>query len=333
MRSPLKVAILSAFLFSFYAQAHPEKTESLSPNVETKTSSFSVSTLSSFDPDTQKAMVEKWCQEVSAAIKPFRWKVEPCQNMKWKVGAQSVQGRPLVYADFGDPDAANTTLVLSTIHGDEITPLYLALQLGQWLNAHQGQFGKTRVVIAPLVNPDGFFHSPKTRMNARGVDVNRNFETQDWYRTALLAWKKKFRKDPRRFPGHAPRSEPETLFQEALIHEIKPQKILAIHSPLNYLDYDGPSELSLSQFPTEYTQVCEKLKKSVKAVSAGFFPGSLGNFAGRELGIPTLTLELPSADPNKAETYWKNFTGGIWTMIRFEVPSFASGGPSPKNGG
>jgi protein MpaA len=122
------------------------------------------------------------------------------------------------------------------------------------------------------------------------------------------------------------------LFQEELIFRLRPQKILSIHSPLNHLDYDGPSPLSLSKFPTEYMQICEKLKRRLNAKSSGYFPGSLGNYAGQELGIPTLTLELPTAKPERAAAYWKEFTGGIWTMIRFAVPSFASGYPGPKIG-
>jgi protein MpaA len=58
----------------------------------------------------------------------------------------------------------------------------------------------------------------------------------------------------------------------------------------------------------------------VKAISSGFFPGSLGNYAGQERGIPTLTLELPSADPKKAPDYWNIFKTGMTKVVQFEVP-------------
>ena len=277
--------------------------------------------------------LKSWCAELGKTIIALKWKIEPCGNIPWQIGGSSAQGRPLVYADFGDKNAENTTLVLATVHGDEVTPLYLGIQLAHWLIENRGLVDKRRVIVAPLVNPDGFFRTPRTRMNARGVDINRNFRTQDWQKRALAAWKRRFKKDPRRFPGAEPRSESETLFQEDLIKKMKPQKILSIHSPLNHLDYDGPSPLSLSRFSTEYTQICEKLKRSLKAKSSGYYPGSLGNYAGRELGIPTLTLELPTAKPEKAADYWKKFTHGIWTMIHFTVPSFATGKSTPKIGG
>lgn len=273
----------------------------------------------------QPEQMKKWCEQLKQEIAGFDWRIDPCpEGVAFKVGGQSVQGRPLVYADFGDPNAKNTTLILSAVHGDEITPVYVGLQTIHWLKLHARELHETRVIVAPLVNPDGFFARPRKRVNSHGVDVNRNFSTRDWNAHALASWKNKFRSDPRRFPGPRPRSEPETLFQEDLIHQFRPQKVLSIHAPLNFMDYDGPTAMSLAQFPSEYVRVCLKLRSRLRAITSGYFPGSLGNFAGHERGIPTLTLELPSADPRRAERYWKLFSRGIHTMIEFQVPSTAS---------
>ncbi len=266
---------------------------------------------------------EKWCAEIRTTVTAMKWKMDPCvDGVAWKHEKTSVEGRPLMYAEFGDPAAKqNTTLILSAVHGDEITPVYLGFQLVNWLKEHSGELKNMYIVVAPLVNPDGFFRKPRTRMNARGVDVNRNFATRDWETAALKTWKGRFRSDPRRFPGSTARSEPETVFQEELIKNIRPQKVLSVHAPLNFMDYDGPNNLSLKRFPKEYVQECLKLRTRLKATSSGFFTGSLGNFAGNELGIPTITLELPTADPRQAETYWKKFNTGIRTMIEYVVPS------------
>ncbi len=277
-----------------------------------------------------------WCGQVRGAVSKLDWTLEPCQGLDWKVGGTSIQGSPLVYAEFGPLVATNTTLVFAMVHADEVTPLYLGIQLAHWLKEHQSEFALSRVVIAPLVNPDGFFNQPRTRVNIRGVDLNRNFSTQDWKGKALQAWKRRYRSDPRRFPGSASSSEPETLFQEELIKRVRPQKVLSIHAPLNFLDYDGPSVVSLSKFPHDYVKECLKLRKRLKAISSGFFPGSLGNYAGQELGIPTLTLELPTADPKKANRYWEHFKTGIRTMIEYQVPDFSTRGtalPRAASGG
>jgi protein MpaA len=278
------------------------------------------------EDDRQRlAQVDEWCASVRKTVKELRWKVDPCDGVTWRAAGQSVEKRPLVYAEFGDPKAENTTLIFSMVHGDEVTPLFLAIQLARWMKNNQASMPGARVVIAPLVNPDGFFSIPRKRVNARGVDVNRNFHTHDWSKRALNAWRIKYRSDPRRYPGSRPNSEPETVFQRELIDRVRPQKILSVHAPLNFIDYDGPTAtvLSLSKFPREYVRECMRLRQRVKAVSSGFFPGSLGNYAGQELGIPTLTLELPSADSRKALAYWDKFKPGIRTMIEFKVPDIA----------
>jgi len=273
---------------------------------------------------SEASQIAAFCDEMRASIRALKWNVDPCpSDIQWKIGGYSIEGRPLIHADLGNPDSVNTTLILSMVHGDEVTPLYLGLELLRWVRENSKSLGDYRLVIAPMVNPDSFFKKPRSRVNARGVDVNRNFPTRDWQARAQKTWRDRFKADPRRFPGHEPDSEPETRFQRDLIAGVRPLKILAVHAPLNFMDYDGPTHLSLAQFPKDYVQECLKLRKSLKATSGGFFPGSLGNYAGQELGIPTLTLELPSADPSKARVYWERFRSGIKTMIEYRMPDVA----------
>ena len=201
----------------------------------------------------QSKEIERWCAEVTQAFSSLKWQNHPCEKINWKTGGTSVRGRPLVYVEFGDSNSDNTTLIFSTVHGDEITPLYIGMDLVEWVKERESKLLKSKVVIAPLVNPDGFYSAPRTRMNANGVDLNRNLPTRDSKR-GITIWKTRFRSDRRRFPGNVAGSEPETAFQEELIRKFHPQKILSVHSPLNFLDYDGPSSISLSRFPTQYAK-------------------------------------------------------------------------------
>ncbi len=280
----------------------------------------------------KSADLQKWCDQANSAINGLKWQVDACEGIQWEVWGNSVQGRPLVYASFGTSESTNTTLIFSMVHGDEVTPFYLALKHAHWMKQNISKYPDSRVVIAPLVNPDSFYSKPRTRTNARGVDVNRNLPTADWDTQAIKLWKKKFSSNPRRFPGKEAGSEPETAFQVELIKKVQPQKMLSIHAPLNFMDYDGPTTLTLARFPREYVRECLKLRSRLKAVSGGFFPGSLGNYAGQERGIPTLTLELPTANPDKAEQYWRRFSLGIQTMIEFTVPDIESTGPVSASG-
>ncbi|MBN22479.1 MAG: hypothetical protein CL678_14440 [Bdellovibrionaceae bacterium] len=274
---------------------------------------------------------KQWCHSLEHSIHFYQWKWDSCKKLDWKVLGKSVQNRPLTYLTYGPENAKNTTLIFTMVHSDEITPLYIGLRLTDWLEEHASSFTNQRVILAPLVNPDGFFRKRKTRVNANKVDVNRNFPTADWNDDAIELWKKKFRSNPRRYPGKQANSEPETRFQIALIKKFKPQKILSVHAPLNFMDYDGPNILSLAKFPKEYVKKCLQLRSKVNARSGGFYPGSLGNYAGQERSIPTLTLELPSADYSKGLKYWNQFKNGIKTVIEFEVPPTLQGLPSKES--
>ena len=264
--------------------------------------------------------ISSLCADLDKAFQKRKWGTNPCRGLPWKVGSTSVQGRPLMYLEFGNPSSKNVTLIFSMIHGDEITPLYFGFEIAAWAIENMKKHPDSLLVVAPLLNPDGFFTTPKTRTNAHGVDCNRNFRTQDWEQDALRSWKTKFKSEKRRFPGYKPDSEPETLFQEKLIEQFKPSKILSIHSPLNFIDYDGPDHIGLSAFSEEYVKKCIELRERVRARSGGFFPGSLGNYAGQELGIPTITLELPTAQYNHAKEYWDKFKNGIETVVKYTVP-------------
>lgn len=276
------------------------------------------------DSDRSTTSEKSWCDAVRGNIQELKWRIEPCAGLNWVEAGKSIDGHSLMYAEFGNPKSTNVTLVFTMVHGDEVTPLFIGIELAHWLRDHVSAVGDTRVVLAPLVNPDSFFSRPRSRVNSRGVDLNRNLPTRDWSKEALKAWKARFASNPRRYPGSSAGSEPETTFQTQLIDHFKPTKILSVHAPLNFMDYDGPNQLSLARFPKEYVRECLKLRTHLKARSGGFFPGSLGNYAGQERGIPTLTLELPTANPRKARVYWNEFREGIQTMIEFKMPELSA---------
>lgn len=276
----------------------------------------------SFITNTNIKTTLELCTALKGTFKKYNWDLaDPCDGVQWKSDHVSTEKKPLLYAEFGNEKSTNRTLILSMVHPDEVTPLYLGFQISIWIKENSINLKDHYVVVAPLVNPDGLFRKSPTRINSRGVDLNRNFNTKDWHSLALKTWKGKLRSNPRRFPGFEPDSEVETKFQRELIEKFHPVKILSIHAPLNVLDYDGPSSLALDRFPKEYIQECLTLRTKLKAKTTGYFPGSLGNFTGQEKGIPTITLELPSANPKKAKEYWEKFKSGIQNMIEHKIDS------------
>lgn len=266
--------------------------------------------------------LKELCDYLQLSLRRYPgWKLKLCDGIQWKHKHTSVKGRPLIYAEFGNADSENKMLVFSMVHPDEVTPFYLGFKLVHWLKEHESEFKDAHVIIAPMVNPDSYIRRPPLRVNARGVDLNRNLSTKDWETLALKTWKQKYKSDPRRYPGPKADSEPETEFQKAMLAEFKPKKILSIHAPLNVADYDGPSTMNVDRFSKKYVEECLKFKDKANAKSTGFFTGSLGNYAGQERGVPTITLELSSADYKKADYFWNKFQPYIHQMIEYKIES------------
>jgi len=89
---------------------------------------------------------------------------EPQQRML----GRSWEGRPIHVARLGDPDAARRVLVVGCIHGNECAGLGVTRQL---LRARVA----ADLWVLPNLNPDGY--ARRSRGNARGVDLNRDFDT------------------------------------------------------------------------------------------------------------------------------------------------------------
>ncbi|MEA3393920.1 MAG: M14 family murein peptide amidase A [Pseudomonadota bacterium] len=193
--------------------------------------------------------------------------------------ARSVQGRPIYTRDVRPEGARLRVLVIGGMHGDELSSSSVALH---WIQLAQEAPERTHWRFIPALNPDGLFSRPSHRVNANGVDLNRNFPTPNWERDAPFYWEKRTRKDPRRWPGKTPLSEPESKFLHAEMQRFQPNLIVSIHAPYGVLDFDGPIQPPSRLGRLYLDQV-------------GIFPGSLGNYGGVHKGMPVVTIELPSA--------------------------------------
>ncbi|MCE3271290.1 MAG: murein peptide amidase [Ramlibacter sp.] len=229
-------------------------------------------------------------------------------------GARSVQGTPLYVRDVKAPDARLRILVVGAIHGDELSSAAVALR---WIKLAAEERPEMPQPVhwrfAPVVNPDGLLARPPRRMNAKGVDLNRNFPTPNWERDAQVYWQQRTKKDPRRWPGPKPLSEPETRFLHDEMQKFKPHLIVSIHAPYGVLDFDGPS-VPPSRLGRLYLD------------QVGIFPGSLGNYGGVHKGVPVVTIELPNAQrtPLDAETrqMWLDLLR--WTAAKIQGDAAAA---------
>jgi hypothetical protein len=213
-----------------------------------------------------------------------------CQNSALTpTGVKSSRGFPILARDVPSKKRQGLRiLLLGGIHGDELTASALVFHWMQWMKRPEALDFHWK--IAPVVNPDGLLAAKPQRVNARGVDLNRNFPTPGWRQQAPLYWAKATGRDPRRFPGSAPLSEPESRWVHDEIERFKPHVIISVHAPFGVLDFDGPAPA-----PRQFGRLMFN--------PVGVYPGSLGNYSGLHRNVPVITIELPNASamPSDAE--------------------------------
>ncbi|MBK6293333.1 MAG: murein peptide amidase A [Rhodoferax sp.] len=257
-----------------------------------------------------------------------------CESAKLQdAAARSVKGRTIWTSDVKPADADTRVLVIGGMHGDELSSAAMAFR---WIGLAQAALGAGEGTsnpaalgstvhwrFIPALNPDGLFAQPAKRVNARGVDLNRNFPTPNWTRDSRIYWEKRTGKDPRRWPGTQPLSEPEARFLHAQMGSFKPNLIVSIHAPYGVLDFDGPT-VPPSKLGRLYLD------------QVGIFPGSLGNYGGVHKGIPVVTIELPNAARTPPEAEMRQMWSDLqrWMSERLALPrtagkSLAAAGGSP----
>ncbi len=244
-----------------------------------------------FSFSAQAATLEQeWCAAIGKRLHSIPQ--AQCQALGLKPAEiRSTQGRALMLRDIppqvrqvaahGSPAQAARILVIGGIHGDELTSAALVMRWLPWMQ--EAEAGAYHWRIIPVANPDGLLANPPTRVNANGVDLNRNFATPDWERDALSYWRGRTRADPRRFPGPSARSEKETRWLEAQIDSFHPNVVVSVHAPYGLLDYDGPARQ-----PRRFGHLTLN--------RLGIYPGSLGNYGGVHKQTPVITIELPNAN-------------------------------------
>jgi murein peptide amidase A len=210
----------------------------------------------------------------------------------WTQCGTSVEGRPVWLHEHGTGES--TILVLGSMHGDEAAGGGVVVRFAEALARDSSRTSRNRIVFVPVVNPDGVQRG--TRWNANGVDVNRNFPTANWERGQRGGVARN---------GDRPGTEPETQLVMDLIARYRPTVIITLHAALHVVNYDGPAD-SLA------AGMGERNGYPVSASIGYPTPGSLGTYAGVELKIPIITLELPHVDAN--EGWEQNREALLWVV-------------------
>jgi protein MpaA len=191
---------------------------------------------------------------------------------------------------------SDVTFIISTIHGNEAAGTPLVRRLSWYLRENPAILNGRKVVLMAVANPDGMVNG--SRYNAKGVDLNRNFEAANRINTKQT--------------GLLPLSEPEAVIIKQLIQAYKPDRIVSIHQPLNCIDYDGPAQM-LARHMGQYCALPVK--------KLGARPGSLGSYAGVTLGIPIITFEMLQADSElSSDALWRKYGKALLAAILYPDP-------------
>lgn len=175
---------------------------------------------------------------------------------------------------FNETIYAKTVLILGVFHGDEQDGEFL---IRKYIDSNP-KITKNRIIFIPVVNESG--KAKNTRVNANGVDLNRNFPTSNW---ELSKEKDDY------FGGEFKGSEEETQKLIKIIEHFKPDCILSLHQPYRCVNFDGPYDKTC-----RIAQRISKINGYKIEENIGYpTPGSFGTYCGIELKIPTITLELP----------------------------------------
>lgn len=209
----------------------------------------------------------------AVAPKPPSKYIEP----KYLNLGKTVKGRDINATVYGT--GAKRVLVFGGIHGDEPHTTVLARAMAVNMNRDTLPPDLT-VVIVPDVNPDGLMAA--TRVNANGVDINRNFPSKTWRSDYT---------EQKRYPGAQPSSEPETRAILALLERYPPHLVVTLHAALGCMNWDGPGG--------PFAQMMASINGYPLCGSLGYeTPGSLGLLIGIDKQIPTVTIELRAKNPS-----------------------------------
>lgn len=215
----------------------------------------------------------------------------------------SAQGRAINAYHFGG--SGPSIVYTGAIHGNEVSTKYLMDRWIQELDANPGKIPvNKRIIVVPVINPDGLARG--TRVNSRGVDLNRNFATNDWQKDVQHV-------NGQPFPGgggESKMSETETRVIAGFVAQQRPGLVLSYHSVANLVISNGVGQANARA--SQYASMSGYRLSPGDGSEFGYaITGTADSYYGEVLGVPSLVIELGSHTYHQFE---RN-RAAMWAMI------------------
>lgn len=203
----------------------------------------------------------------------------------------SAQGRAITAYRFGE--GSNPIMYVGALHGNEISSKVLLDQWVRELDDNPGLLPAGRsVVVIPAVNPDAV--AARKRVNANGVDLNRNFPANDWKSAVSLPGGGQTASGG----GTAPLSEPESRALANYIQAQRPRLVLSYHAVASLVEANEAGDST--QLAALY---CSTSRYRNIPRSRNYFTydttGAMEDWMRDKLGLPALVIELSTIASNE----------------------------------
>lgn len=195
-------------------------------------------------------------------------------SLPWKSEFESTQRRPIQTALLGSGDVP--VLVTGSLSGNDLASVRMLDALLERLVQQPQLLNGRRAVLVRDPHPDGL--AEHIAVNARGVDLNRNFPSP------------RFTASPTRETGPHPASEAETRVLLRLIGDARPVRVVHVRT--------GKSDRARVTGSAACLELLEELRSrfaiDVATFDGEFKAGSLEEFAATRLKAQVLIIDLPS---------------------------------------
>lgn len=216
----------------------------------------------------------------------------------------SIQGRPITAHWYGR--GPSMVLFMGGIHGNEKSSVATLESWLEELEKYSDRIPTDRtIVVITSVNPDGY--ETNSRFNKNGVDLNRNFPSQNWSSTVSGPGYSNLINGG----GSAPLSEPESATLANFVNQYRPRAVFSFHATASLVspNYSGDSEAIAQLYASKSSY--NFANGSQTDIALGYSTSGDFEFWLRDIGIPNVLIEQSTL---KRDEINKN-RSALWAMV------------------